>query len=434
MRSLLCAFGVALGVLHGAVPVAAQQFVEDLEARQAESARDLEDVQRRQAVSRERLESIAQEIEAMREDQAALSAALIQVAKTERKLALDIDRIAATLSDLRQQEGALRGSLAQRRGVLGEVLGALQRIGLNPPPAILVTPEDALSSVRSSILLAAVVPELREETEILLGDLRELSRLAASIETERRTLQRTVGRQLEERERLSLLLEQKELAQVSTQEEAEEERRRLEELAAEAGSLEELIASVEDDIETARLEAEQARELARQRREAAESAPSDPFSGGLRDSVPLAQLRGVLELPATGRVTRRFGQEDGAGRSMMGDIVATQSGAIVTAPMDATVLYAGTFRSYGQLLILDAGGDYHIVLAGMGRIGVSPGQAVLAGEPVGMMGETRMASAVAFGNVSAGPELYVEFRKDGRPIDPAPWWAEHVSGRTENDS
>lgn len=425
---------VALALTLVIAPAYAQQFVEDMEARQAESERDLEDILREREISQERLTEIAEEIEAVRNDQASLSAALIQVAKTERKLALDIDQISATLGDLRGREGDLRGSLAQRRGLLAEVLGALQRIGLNPPPAILVTPEDALSSVRSSILLSAIVPELREETEILLGDLQELSRIATSIEAQRRTLQTTVSEQLEERERLSLLLEQKEQLQARSEEEEAEQRRRIEELAADAESLQELIESMETEIAAARREAERERELAQQRREEAETGPSAGVSGGLRQSAAFAELRGALDLPARGHIARHFGDDDAAGRAMMGDIVATQSGAIVTSPMDAAVLYAGTFRSYGQLLILDAGDGYHIVLAGMGRISVSPGQVVLAGEPVGMMGETRVASAVAFGNVSAGPELYVEFREDGRPVDPAPWWAEHVSGRTENDS
>jgi septal ring factor EnvC (AmiA/AmiB activator) len=118
---------------------------------------------------------------------------------------------------------------------------------------------------------------------------------------------------------------------------------------------------------------------------------------------------------------------------MQGDMVATQSGAIVTAPSDGSVLYAGPFRSYGQLLILDAGDGYHVVLAGMGRINVTIGQSVLAGEPVGAMGNAKVASASAAAG-SGGPELYVEFRKDGKPVDPAPWWAVRVSGRTGNDT
>jgi septal ring factor EnvC (AmiA/AmiB activator) len=145
-------------------------------------------------------------------------------------------------------------------------------------------------------------------------------------------------------------------------------------------------------------------------------------------------MKGKLGLPVSGRVERRFGDNDGSGGTLQGDMLATHSAAIVTAPVDGSVLYAGPFRSYGQLLILNAGEGYHVVLAGMGRISVSPGQAVLAGEPVGLMGESRVASAVALAGTGTGPELYVEFRKEGKPVDPAPWWVERNTGRTRNDS
>ncbi|RWF11745.1 MAG: hypothetical protein EOS64_30485, partial [Mesorhizobium sp.] len=141
-------------------------------------------------------------------------------------------------------------------------------------------------------------------------------------------------------------------------------------------------------------------------------------------------LLGQVAPPVTGKIKRRFGSDDGNGAPMQGDMVATQSGAIVTAPADGNVLYAGPFRSYGQLLILDAGDGYHVVLAGMSRISVTTGQSVLAGEPVGAMGEARVASTSASQNGNAVPELYVEFRKDGKPVDPNPWWADRFSGRT----
>jgi septal ring factor EnvC (AmiA/AmiB activator) len=150
--------------------------------------------------------------------------------------------------------------------------------------------------------------------------------------------------------------------------------------------------------------------------------------------MPFSQLKGELPLPVAGRFTRRFGRDDGNGGVMLGDTLATQSGAIVTAPSDGSVLYAGPFRSYGQLLILDAGDGYHVVLAGLSRISVTLGQSVLAGEPVATMGEARVAGAAAFEAGNAGPELYVEFRKDGKPVDPSPWWSERMSGRTGNDS
>ncbi|TIS55999.1 MAG: hypothetical protein E5W93_13735, partial [Mesorhizobium sp.] len=160
------------------------------------------------------------------------------------------------------------------------------------------------------------------------------------------------------------------------------------------------------------------------------AAPPVPEGNRLAASAPFAALQGQIVLPVIGKIKRRFGADDGNGAMMLGDMVATQSGAIVTAPADGNVLYAGPFRSYGQLLILNAGDGYHVVLAGMSRISVATGQSVLAGEPIGAMGEARVASTSASQNGNATPELYVEFRKDGKPVDPNPWWADRFSGRT----
>ena len=113
---------------------------------------------------------------------------------------------------------------------------------------------------------------------------------------------------------------------------------------------------------------------------------------------------------------------DGVGGAEKGVSIATRAGAQVTAPADGWVVYAGPFRSYGQLLILNAGGGYHILLAGMDRISVDLGQFVLTGEPVAVMGNgSHIAAILATG--SSQPVLYIEFRKDGVPVDPGPWWA-----------
>ncbi len=127
-------------------------------------------------------------------------------------------------------------------------------------------------------------------------------------------------------------------------------------------------------------------------------------------------------VPVAGKRSKRFGEKDGLGGRWFGDTLATQSGSIVTTPVDAKVLYAGPFRSYRQLLILDAGDGYLVVLAGMDRITVAQGQSILAGEPIGAMGEARVASAA--GMEVSTPELYVEFRKNGKSVDPDPWWAD----------
>ena len=140
------------------------------------------------------------------------------------------------------------------------------------------------------------------------------------------------------------------------------------------------------------------------------------------DSIAFASAKGLLAFPVNGAKIRDFGGSDGAGGAEKGISLATRPGAQVTTPCDGWVVYAGPFRSYGQLLILNAGGGYHVLIAGMERISVNIGQFVLTGEPVATMGSTSQVASILATNASQ-PVLYVEFRKDGTPIDPGPWWA-----------
>jgi septal ring factor EnvC (AmiA/AmiB activator) len=138
--------------------------------------------------------------------------------------------------------------------------------------------------------------------------------------------------------------------------------------------------------------------------------------------MPFETAKGSLKLPAQGRRLKRFGDAGAEGATVEGISMQTRAEARVVAPSDGWVVYAGEFRSYGQLLIINAGGGYHILLAGMSRIDVSLGQFVLAGEPIAVMGNSAVSGQG--GDENSRPVLYVEFRKDGKPIDPDPWWAE----------
>src|SRR5690606_14694265 len=212
---------------------ASAQSINSLEERQTQSVEEYRRLSREIALSAQRQQELEAEIASIRDDSAALTAALIQAAKTERKLSEDIRRIEVRLRDLGEEEGQVKGSLKGRRSVLAEVLGALQRMGLNPPPAILVRPEDALASVRSAILLGSVVPELRRETEALVADLQDLTRVMESIRSEQERLAVKEVDQAEEKERLSLLLSEKERLQADVESTMAAERAQAGDLASE---------------------------------------------------------------------------------------------------------------------------------------------------------------------------------------------------------
>jgi murein hydrolase activator len=416
-------FGVAGGFAVALAAAAAAQQAPIVPANTEKTAildqhqQELAKLRGEQRKATETEAALTREIEALGADRRKLNQDLIETAGRIRTLEGKIAATETRLVPLDQQDARLRQSLEGRRAVIANVLAALQRIGRKPPPAILVSPEDALQSVRTAILLGAVVPEMRKETEALAADLSDLLKVRKSIADERDQLRAQANAIENERTRMAALIGERQKQQSDREASLAAERSRATELARQADSLKDLIARLETELDSA---ARAAREAARSDSKPGTAVLGDP--GRLSPAVTFASLRGRVPLPVNGVKIRDFGAPDGTGAAEKGLSITTRAGAQVTAPADGWVVYAGPFRSYGQLLILNAGGGYHVLLAGMERISVDLGQFVLAGEPVAAMGNgPRVAAILATG--SSQPVLYIEFRKDGTPIDPGPWWA-----------
>jgi septal ring factor EnvC (AmiA/AmiB activator) len=378
---------------------------------------DLKAARNAQSKSIEAEATLKREIEQLGADRRKLNQDLIDTAGRIRGVEAQVTTTEARLKPLDDNERSIRKSLDGRRALIGEILAALQRIGHRPPPALIASPEDALQAVRTAMLLGAVLPEMRHEVEALTSDLTELLGVRKQIAAERGRLKAEVAALGNERARMTALIEERQKQQAAREKALDAERARASELARQVDNLKDLIAKLEQGLDpTTRA----AREAARGDMRPAMSTLRDP--GRLAPAVAFASLRGQVPIPVNGVKLKEYGAPDSIGGVEKGVSIATRAGAQVTAPADGWVVYAGPFRSYGQLLILNAGNGYHILLAGMDRISVDLGQFVLTGEPVAMMGNgSHIAAILATG--SSQPVLYIEFRKDGIPVDPGPWWA-----------
>ena len=415
----------------------------DLAQKRDQTRSELEALSKTIGLSDDKVRQLQDSIAALDKSSASLRQALIDSASRRTALDRQIRDSETRLTDLKVKEDAIRRSLHERRGLLAEVLAALERMGRNPPPALLVTPDDALASVRSAILLGAVVPGMRKETDRLVADLTDLSALQASATDEKAKLTTTLTDSLEEERRMDLLVAENDKQAHQNQAELEAERKRSEELASQATSLEGLVASLEGQIGSlrdaaaaARREQERQQQLSDQQREQAKALAEGgvPDKNRIAPAYPFSDLKQKLELPVTGDILRQFGDDDGTGHTAMGTTVATGPDALVTAPADGLVVFAGAFRSYGQMVILDTGDGYHMVLSGMDAIKTRQGRFVFAGEPLAVMGEKRVASATALALETGRPTLYIEFRKDGKPVDSRPWWTAKETGKAGNDT
>ena len=394
-----------------AAPEAIKQREQELEAARIQ-----------QKSSAESQAKFKADIAAIGQDRSKLNAQLIDIAAQVRGVETSIADAEARLRPLDSREQQIRGSLDSRRSEIVEVLAALQRAGRRTPPALLVRPDDALQSLRTAMLLGSVVPELRGRAEKLTGELSELVTIRKAIATERNSLALDRDKLGADQIRLAALVEQRQHQQSLIEKDMETESARAIALSRQVDSLQGLIAKMEQDLKSA------ARAAATASLQGVPAANGKPNAAMLKDSARLspaiafASAKGLFAMPVNGSKIRDFGGSDGVGGVEKGISLATRPGSQVTTPCDGWVVYAGPFRSYGQLLILNAGGGYHVLIAGMERISVTIGQFVLTGEPVATMGTTSQVASILATNASQ-PVLYVEFRKDGTPIDPGPWWA-----------
>ena len=385
---------------------------------------ELEAARAQQKAAAELQDKLKADIAALGQDRGKLNQQLIDIAARVRGVETKIDDAEARLGPLGAREREIRGSLQSRRAEIAEVLSALQRAGRRAPPALFVRPEDALQSLRTAMLLGAVVPDMRVRADKLIGDLGELVALRKTIGAERDQLAIDRDRLKEDQTRLASFTEERQKQQSAAEKDMEAEAVRALMLSKQVDSLQGLIAKMEQDSKAAA----KAAQTASLQGSPAALGNGKPNPGAFKDAarmtpaIAFASAKGMFALPVNGIKIRNFGGSDGVGGIEKGISLAARGGAQVTTPCDGWVVYSGPFRSYGQLLILNAGGGYHVLIAGMERISVNIGQFVLTGEPVAVMGSTSRVASVLAANASQ-PVLYIEFRKDGTPIDPGPWWA-----------
>lgn len=342
-------------------------------------------------------------------DQAAKASADLQAAVTALDAATEArDRVSALSKTIRAYEaglGALRGALREaalreatltrafdaKRDNIGRLLGVLATMEANPGPLLLLHPDGAVGTARSGMILADVTPALQSEALALKSALQELADL--------RALQLSAGEVLENG------------------------------LAAAQEARTELSKAISERTDLPRRFTEDPEVL----KGLLESADTlDAFAAGLspdESGSSFGDEKGRLALPALGTLLRRPGEADAAGVRRPGVTLATQARAIVISPWPATIRYRGPLLDYGNVMILEPGDGYLLVLAGMETLYGEVGEVVAADAPLGLMGGPDGASAefVAQAAVGSGGRdtetLYMELRQGAAPVDPTEWFA-----------
>jgi septal ring factor EnvC (AmiA/AmiB activator) len=359
------------------------------------------------APSRQDLATLEARAKAKAKDSAALRA---RATKTQRDLALmraQLVNLSADqarseqiandsrrrLTELNRSQIVLTGDMRRNHDQLSRLLSALLIYRRNPPPALMVHPQNAQKAVRAAILIQAVTPELEKRAKTFAISAQDIAQLRRETLAANRALAEAERDIQNRRAQMAVLIQNKAAMERSISADADQAERDFQRLAARAQSLRELLQALP-------------RQSGGSRR--------DNIGQNLDATDLFGRTRGLVS-PVAGRVIRQFGQGGGTIGRSEGWTWRAEAGATVRAPAQGTVEYSGPLKGWGEVLILRLGGQYHLVLAGLESSNAVAGGRFAAGEPVGRMG----------GN---DPELYLEIRKDGAPMDPARW-LKAASGR-----
>lgn len=400
-------------------------------AQDAPAGQQLKELERRIQEEADRARRLAEAQARAAREAREVAETQVRVAREAQALENEILELRSRIAELQAEEAESLARLEDRRERVAALLSALGRIARNPPEAIVAHSDRPGDTLRGAILLRAALAEFDRQTAALKKNLKEIARLREDTARRERSLAES-GKALAARQtELDRLLDRRRQVAAETRKEHEAAEKAMAALAAKASDMRDLIERLaRQEAERKRQETERRQRAEQQKAQAraalrrpapfpdagAGRAPRGvvPFDGG-----PVSKARGRLVRPVSGKLAARFGDQDDLGQQSVGLRFTPPAGARVLAPYGGQVVFAGPFRGYGQLLIIDHGEGYHTLLSGLGRIDAAVNQKILAGEPVGMMDRQTQGNAA----------LYMELRRDSRPIDPLPWLAKPATDK-----
>lgn len=333
---------------------------------------------------------------------------MVRSAKAVQEKENQLEELEDKLSALKTKENSLNEKLSLSDKQMTEIATGLQMLALRPPEIVLIEPKSPITHLRSRMMLNYALPQAQQENKNVLTDMADLTQTRAELENQTKKVKMTQAQLNERASQMNKLIRQKSLLQAKYDETHNKSRKKVVELATQAKDLKELLEKIEAEQKRKALAEQKRKEeearLKAKNKKTQETAPARPI-------VPkgsFKKAKGSLNYPIKGKITEKFNDVISGGLHSKGMRIVPNGGTTVTNLFNGTVLFAGLFKSYGQLLIVDNGDGYLTLLAGMESINVKEDDGIVTGEPVGRL--------------KKGGSLYLEIRQKGQAIDPKPWF------------
>lgn len=393
MRAALCLL-ITLIFLGWLIPVSQAWAVSEIKSKQ----KSLEEIRSLLATEQQKKDNLDREQREAEKQVKSTKSEIARLAAGIRKNEGSLKALEERMVLLEAESRSLARRMENDHGAMARTVLALERMRRIPPELMIVRPGVPLETAQTALLLRGILPALQHRADLLGRDIESLRLIQSQLEDDRRQISATRAQLSGQKAELDKLAAEREKVFKSANKAYKSSAARAEQLAAEAASLSDLMKKLQEDSE-------------RQVPQAEESPRTEQKAAKVRSRKKSGKMAKNGIWPVNGKMLSGFGDQDEMGADIQGVRIASTPGSIVVTPLDGTVRYAGIFRNYGQLVIVEHNSGYHSLLAGMAHANVNIGQDLKAGDPLGYMPSSSSQRAPS--------TLYYEFRYNGEPIDPS---------------
>jgi murein hydrolase activator len=357
---------------------------------QSSAEQELKRLETEKATREKRVGALVENANKAAKDAENLQRRLVDAANARDRLERDVERSETRLIQLRRRERETNAKLMANRAALEDVVIALIAMERDRPPALAVRPDNAAEAARAAIMMGEVAPILEGRARQAAADINALRTLRQNILMQNTDYRNANNRLQSARQTIGVLIEERRTLQNRLLRDAQTERGRIAEIVRRAGDLRELVTRLGGTLP---------------------GIGDNQGQLGPAFASGFERARGQVAYPAAGQIVINYNARLAEGGRSEGVTIRTRRSAQVVSPYDGEVEFAGPFRSYGRVLIINVGSGYHVVLAGLSSTFAEAGQEVLAGEPVGEMAADPRIT----------PDLYMEVRRSSEPQNPTLW-------------
>lgn len=359
-----------------------------------EKEKALQSVQKKLKTEEEHRNALSEKIKEIDRDLENTKSNLVEIARSIQKNESKMNDLDTRIVNLELKKTTLEDQLSTDRASISRLILALERIRRTPPEAMLANPESPYKTAQSALLMGDIIPSVNRHAKALRNNLETLAKVTDDLNRERDESERLSADLKSRYTELSALVDHRKQIYTEVDQDLHIREVSIQKISLQAKNLEDLVTKLKEDA---------LREEARRKsREAVMKIPLPKLT--------IKPDSGQVQLPISGIIHTQFKQKDDLGAVSKGLTIEARAGALVVAPKSGVISFAGPFKRYGNLIIIEHEKGLHSLVAGLEKIDTVVGQRVNVGEPIGKMPESDLA---------AKPRLYYELRQNGEPVDPA---------------